>query len=347
MAKETTPSFIVELRLGTSSKDETYLEKGLNAGRMLFNACLGEALSRLDLMRESKAYRGTLAMSKGAERTQAFKDLRAKYRFKDSALQSFALQCKNSAPQIGQFLDAHTTEKVASRAFAACDRHALGKIGRPRFKGSGQFHSLASKTNAAGIRYRDGWLLWRGIEVECSVDLTDEVVAYGLSCRIKYCRIVRRQVRGKAKYYGQLIVEGAPCQKEKNTAGKEVVGIDIGPSTLAYVGETQAELKQFCAELKPLENDIRLLQRAMDRSRRASNPGNYKHDGTVRPGAKKWFCSKSYNALRGEFAEVHRRKAAYRKSLHGNLQNEVLRVGNNLRVEKNRYNLFQKNFGEG
>jgi len=345
MAKDTTPSFIVELRLGTSSKDGTYIEKGFNAGRILFNACLGEALRRLDLMRESKAYRATLAMSKGAERTQAFKDLRSKYDFKDSAIQSFAIQCKNSAPQIGQFLDAHTAQKIATRAFHACDQHAFGKIGRPRFKGIGQFHSLESKTNAAGIRYRDGWLMWGGVAVQCIIDREDEVISHGLSCRIKYCRMVRRRIKDKAKYYAQLIVEGTPFVKKKNKPGKEVVGVDVGPSTIAYVGETKAELVQFCAELGPIEQEIRVLQREMDRSRRASNAGNYKYDGTVKQGAKEWLYSKTYEALRAELAELHRRKAGYRKSLHGKLQNTILRLGSHLRIEKNSYKSFQKNFG--
>ena len=345
MAKDTTPSFIVELCLRTFSKDEKYMEKGLNAGRMLFNACLGEALSRLDLMRDSKAYRATLAMPKGAGRTRAFKGLREKYAFKDSAIQSFAIQCKNAAPQIGDFLDAHTAQKAATRAFRACDGHLLGKSGRPRFKGVGQFHSLESKSNAAGIRYRDGWLLWRGLEVQCIIDPEDELIAHGLSCRIKYCRIVRRRIRGQAKYYAQLICEGMPYEKPKNRRGKEVVGIDIGPSTLAYVGETKAELVQFCAELEPMEREIRLLQRAMERSRRACNPGNYTHEGTVKPGAKKWVYSKTYKALRVKLAELHRRRAAYRRSLHGKLQNTILRAGSHLRIEKNSYQSFQKNYG--
>jgi len=42
---------------------------------------------------------------------------------------------------------------------------------------------------------------------------------------------------------------------------------------------------------------------------------------------------------------LHRRKAAYRKSLHGKLQNEILHIGNQLRIEKNSYKSFQKNYG--
>ena len=129
MAKDTTPSFIVELRLNTSYRDRIEIDKALDAGRTLFNACLGEALKRIDLMRESKAYRRTVAMPRSEERAKAFSDLRKLYRFSDYEIQSFAIQCKNSAPQIARFLDTHTAQKVATRAYNACNSTLSAKGG--------------------------------------------------------------------------------------------------------------------------------------------------------------------------------------------------------------------------
>jgi hypothetical protein len=51
MKKETTPSFVVELRLRTFLEGERTIDNSLNAGRMVFNACLGETLRRLDPLR--------------------------------------------------------------------------------------------------------------------------------------------------------------------------------------------------------------------------------------------------------------------------------------------------------
>jgi|GEM_PF-5344066 len=99
LLEDTTPSCTVELRLKTSHTDEMAIDKSFNAGRMLFNACLSEALKRLDLLRQSKAYRKAVAMPKGAEPTEAFKEFGRKQGFKDnSAIQSFAIKCKNAAP---------------------------------------------------------------------------------------------------------------------------------------------------------------------------------------------------------------------------------------------------------
>ena len=56
MSKANTPSFILELPLNTDDCDEAELKTRFEAGRQIYNACLGEAKRRLTLMRESKAY---------------------------------------------------------------------------------------------------------------------------------------------------------------------------------------------------------------------------------------------------------------------------------------------------
>ena len=339
------PSFVVPLRLKTSTGNDRALEVSFDAGRMLYNACLAESLRRLALMREPKGYRKCLKMPKRKDRTVGFSRIRKQYGFSEYDLHRFAVATKNAC-HIGDHLDTHTCQKIATRGYLAVNRYGLGKSGRPRFKGEGQFDSLESKCNAAGIRYRDGFVMWRGMEIQCVIDPCDGVVAHGLSRRVKYCRIVRRRVNGRLRYYAQLVVEGLPCQKPKNNPGSEVVGIDIGPSTVAYVGETKAGLKQFCGELEPLGRQMRLLQQAMDRSRRATNPGNYNDDGTIKKGRRKWTNSDAYLRLRDEVMELQRRRAEYRRSLHGELANELLRVGNQLRIEKNSYKSFQRNYGK-
>jgi len=44
----TTPSFVVELPLVVDSKQESELNSKFQAGRKLYNACLNEALVRMD-----------------------------------------------------------------------------------------------------------------------------------------------------------------------------------------------------------------------------------------------------------------------------------------------------------
>jgi hypothetical protein len=57
----------------------------------------------------------------------------------------------------------------------------------------------------------------------------------------------------------QLILEGTPYQKTKHTVGSEVIGLDLGPSTLAIVPrQGQARLLPLCEELRP---DVRKKRR--------------------------------------------------------------------------------------
>jgi hypothetical protein len=124
------------------------------------------------------------------------------------------------------------------------------------------------------------------------------------------------------------------------------VGLDIGPSTIAIVSERSATLERFCAELEPQQKQIRKLQRKLDRQRRAGNPDNYKADGTVKQGAKEWHFSQRYVYTRAQLAELHRKQAAQRKSLHGRMVNRILSQGNVIKLEKLSYRAFQKMYGK-
>ena len=54
--KPKTPSFIHEFQLVATPKDNRMLDVRLEAGRYLYNACLGEAMKRLAAMRRSKKW---------------------------------------------------------------------------------------------------------------------------------------------------------------------------------------------------------------------------------------------------------------------------------------------------
>jgi len=135
---------------------------------------------------------------------------------------------------------------------------------------------------------------------------------------------VRRQVRGQNLFYVQLINEGKPFQKPKHQMREGVVGLDIGTSTVAIVGNEHAELKPFCDELANKDREIRRLQRKMERQRRANHPDNFepnfvdakgrKKKGTVKTGAKRWKHSKTYLKTRQRKAEIERHLTAHRKS---------------------------------
>mgnify|MGYP001582572888 CR=1 FL=1 len=253
--------------LETSAHDEAFLNTRFEAARQLYNACLSEAKRRLELLHQSKEFQSARKIPKtvkGKERTEAFKKLNSTFSFSEYDLHAYATKIRNS--WIGNHLDSTTAQKIATRAFKAVQRIAFRQAKRVRFKGKKQFKSVEGKTNKTGIRYIEetGHVEWKGLRLKCIIDVNDEVVIHGLSHRVKYCRIIKRifnvlsvlqpipkvmqngQKNGKVRFFVQLVLEGKPFIKEKNKASDKVVGIDIGPSTIAYVADENAFLERFC-----------------------------------------------------------------------------------------------------
>jgi hypothetical protein len=87
----------------------------------------------------------------------------------------------------------------------------------------------------------------------------------------------------------------------------------------------------------------------MERQRRANNPDNYDKKGRVRKAGKhrlKWQESKRYKATRRQHANAERKLAAHRKSLHGKLAHDLLKVGTHLQIEKTSFFGWQKQYGK-
>lgn len=338
-----TDSFILDLPLRVSPSQEKRLLARLEAGRQVYNACLGESLKRLALLRQSKAYQAALKTEKGEARTQAFRAADAAAGFREYDLHAYAAQFNRA--WTGEHLDSNTIQKLATRAFQAVRQYAFGKHGRPRFKGPNQLDTLEGKSNAAGMRWRADRVEWLGLELAAEIDPDDALIAHGLASPVKYVRLARRKLGGRNRFYVQLVCAGRPYRKPRHALGQGVVGLDLGPSTIAAVSAREAFLEPFCAELEPRARQIRRLRRRIDRQRRAGNPQSYNPDGTPKPGRGFWRRSGRQRRAEALVAELERRQAAQRKSLHGRLVHRVLAMGNEIKLEKVSYKAWQRRFG--
>lgn len=340
---EPTPSFICELPLRADPAAVHALNVRLETARQVYNACLGEALKRARLLRERRACGKARRLPKGEDRTAAFRAVRRSVEFTDAALQRYAVRLRQQA--FRDRLDVHVAQKLASRAFAAVNAWLLGKRGRPRFKGYRQLDTVEGKSNHAGIRWRDGAVEWKGLALPAVIDRCDPVIAHALGCRVMYARLVRRKMGRRDRFYVQLICGGTPYRKPKHKIGDGEVGVDIGPSTIAAVGDSEALLLPFCEAVVRKHRTIRTLQRKLDRQRRANNPENYLPDGRVKPGPKRWAKSNRQRRTEDELADLFRREAARRKTLHGELANRVLAMGRVIKLEKLFYRALQRQYG--
>lgn len=352
MGREKTPSFVCEYPLVLSGDDERVLGVRLDCARQVYNAVLGECLKRLALLRQSKAVQAARTlprrtMEERKARAAAFRALDERFGLREYDLHGWAAQFGQS--WLGQHLDANTIQTVASRAWGAVREYQFGKRGRPRFKGKGQLLSVEGKTNKQGIRWREGRVLWGPLSLAARLpDLAkDEVAAHALASRIKYVRLVRRVLNGTPRFFVQLVCAGKPYRKaKKHPIGTGVVGIDPGPRTFGLAGADWGAQVDLAAPFAGEKREQRRLQRRQDRQRRANNPDNYLPDGQVRPGPKRWRISQNQRETERKLAEAKRREAAHRKTLHGQLAKAVLRLGNDIRIERNSYRAFQKSYGK-
>ncbi len=249
MKKSKTPTFLLQLPLAVTPGRAKPLGAHFEAARQLYNALLGEALGRLHRMRADPAWQEARAIPRSLkqERAAAFSQLRQEYGFSEYALHDFAKRA--NCTWIADHIDAVTAQTLATRAYQAANRVCLGKARKVRFKSKGRgLDSIEGKRNNTGLRFvlqppeegNQGWLVWGKDRIPALIDWNDPVVKYGLDHRVKYTRLVRRKASSpKAqgadcqgyRYYVQLVLEGMPYQKKKNTPGQDVIGLDLGPSS--------------------------------------------------------------------------------------------------------------------
>jgi putative transposase len=220
--RKKTPSFIAEFPLQTTPADEQALAIRLEAARHLYNACLGESLRRLDLMRQSKDWQRARALKKGEARTKLFQQTAVRFEFFASSLQKYTERCRDRC-WIGEHLGSHDTQTTSLRAFRAVEQYAFGKRGRPRFKGRNRLHSIEGKQNTV-IQFRsepEAAIYWNGLVLPLCLDPKDKRgwQEQTLACRTKYVRVLRREIQGRTRWFAQLVQEGrAPRIREVRKA---------------------------------------------------------------------------------------------------------------------------------
>ncbi len=315
-----TPTFLLELPLSVDPGQAKRLRAHFEAARCLYNTLLGEALIRLRMMRRDSQWQAARAMPRThkQERNAAFARLRHTYGFSDYALQAFAKQANGS--WMAEHLDMVTAQTLATRAYRAVNRVCLGQARRVRFKSRGRgLDSLEGKRNDTGLRFvlqppaegNTGWFFWGKLCLTALIDWSDPVVHYGLTQRIKYVRLLRRKAsssRAKGadsqgyRYFVQLAVEGKPYQKPKHTAGTDVIGLDLGPATIAIVPRAgEAQLAVFCAELAPDLGKKRRLERKLAAHRKSLH-GRLAHE-IVRQGNTIHLENVSYKAWQKQYGK--------------------------------------------
>ena len=331
-------TYTLTFRLKTEKWQEDKLNKRLEIGRNIYNACLREILKRYNTMINSEEYKQIQQMAKGKERNKLFNKLNSKYGISEYSLHDYV---KPMQHHFKENIDAFTAQKIATRAYNAFAKYMYHEADKVYFKKYGELNSLEGKSNKTGIRFKDKCLIWNGLIIPVIIKKNDIYAHEALQNKIKYCRIKREMIKGKYHYYIQLVLDSVPPLKinketgeikNQTTYGK--VGIDIGTQTVAISSNYDVKLLELAPEVVNIDKEIKRIQRYMDRSRRLINPNKYNDDGTINTQNKnKWIYSNRYLKAKNRYKELYRKQKEIRRQSHNNLANFILSLGNEFYVE--------------
>jgi hypothetical protein len=339
MGKATSSSYSITFHLITETYQKHSLDKRFEIARQIYNACLAEGLKRIKKLKQDQLYQVTVQQSKSAERNQQLRELRLQYGCSEYSMHTFVQPMQH---HFKVNIDSHTAQKIATRAWKAIEKMEYGQANKVYFKKKGSWNSLEGKTNQAGIRYKEGRLQWNGLSIPVHIRKNDEYAHVALQDRVKFCRIRRSVIRGKMKYVLQLILEGTPPQKRnkengeaRHPIGTGIVGLDIGTQTIAICSQSEVKLLELAPNINRIDHEKRNIQRRLDRQRRANNPHKYHENGTINGGNReRWVYSKRAVKTRQQLMEMERKLRVKRKQAHEQLANQILALGDEIKVEQ-------------
>jgi hypothetical protein len=338
-------NFIVQFPLRTEKFQEDILDKRFEIGRKIYNSLVTVTQKRYKEMIKTKKYRSLMISLTGNKKAdkgiwKQINEIRRQYGMSEY---SFHEDVKRMQKHFKDNIDAFTAQKIASTLWKAYDKFFYGNGKAIHCKKYDTLNSLEGKSNKTGIRFKDDTILWNGLKIPVIIDYDNYYEYQALQCDISYCKIIRKYIRNKYKYYVQIVFKGNPPVKVdtetgeiKHYLGQGDVGLDIGTSTIAISSKTDVKILELADRVQNIENEKRILLRKMDRSRRVTNLNNYNSDGTIKKqGDKKvtWNKSNHYIKYQNELKELYRKQADVRKYQHECLANQIISLGDNIYVE--------------
>ena len=298
-------SFVMEFELIAGSQEINFLEKRFNTGSNIYNLCLEHCLKQLNKLKRDKEYR------KSAKVPREF---------------------------IGNIINSAIVQNIASTAFDAVKKIQYRKAKKVNFKRKGEI-SLEGKSNKTGFVFDIRTMkLKLGKKLFCNLKTIDERQRNCFKNRIKFCRILKRYIRGKKRYFLQIVFEGMP--ETDFQIGKGEVGLDIGTSTVAVSSNNEVKLLKL-SETEQETRKIRILQRSLERKRRMTNPDNYDENGKIKKKRKEWKLSKNYFKELNKLKEIYRKKRVKDNQYKNILVKFILSQGDIVKTEKTSVNSWK------
>lgn len=350
-------NFVVQFPLVVEKWQMDILNKRFEIARKIYNSLVKISLNRYKEMIKTKRYRKLISNIQKDKDGKTLKNKNNKDIFSkinqiriDSKLSEFHFHAdvKKFQKYYKKNIDSTIVQKLGTHLWKAYEKLFFGNGKEIHFKKYDSLNCLEGKSNKAGIRFKDNNIEWIGLKMPVVIDFNNLYEIEAIKNDISYCKILRKFIRGKYKFYVQIVFKGTPPIKiDKNTGeikrkiGKGDVGIDIGTSTVAYCSENTLKILELADKVRDMSAEKRRILRKMDRSKRMTNPNNFKIDGTLKTGVKFHFSNR-YIKLKDKLKEIFRKEADIRKYQHECLANKIISLGDKIYVENMNFQGLQK-----
>lgn len=367
MSKESKRYFSVEFPLICDIRLTNELNKRMEICRRLYNQCVKITTSRYNemvktrkfrelwdaLVTEKKRKEEEKISKKTDEEKRIYSELNKMY--KDNGFTEFGMQdvtrlqlnkMQSGLPLKSKNIDTGVAQSIGQDLWTAWQKKLFSDGEKVYFKKYGSQKTARGKNNRTGIIFKRNFesaswegkkdaLTWFGLEIPVKIDWDNPYEAMAFENRIVYNTIVKKVIRGKDRFFLQILFEGVPYEKVdsqtgefKHPCGEGVVAISVTPEKAVIASDDGIKIHDLAPSVDAIEEKMADINRKLDKSRRATNPERYNEDGTINTSVKGgWYKSNRYIKLENKYRELSRKNAYVRKLDHFVLANEIISKG--------------------
>lgn len=367
MKRTSTPSFVATFGLRYEPWQRDKLDKLFQADNYIYNALVKDCKKAMAQLERTRAWRRNKAgiasifavMDKDNPSREHRESLKALYAQRQDMLAQYGLgeyafhtRVQKYRKHHKKLVNTHIAQTTATAVWRKFEAYLFGNGEEITCRSWQNNRSIEGKNNTNAIIYHKGVLRVCGMKIPVNPP-NNTYEQECLTHRVKYCRLVRIPWNADDWLYQvQLVLEDEPPVKIDPKTGEMIhaigrgrAGIDIGTQTVAFVSHDFVALEELADKANMRYRELQLIERAMDRSRRGTNPEFFNPDGTVIPADKlppellkpnrkrRWVRSEHYNELARKKRYLYAKLVRLRRCQHNAMANRYLTHGDEFYIE--------------
>lgn len=372
---EDSTCFVVTLPLVVDLHQRKKLEDTFYLCKKLYNAAVANYKDRYRLLLADPQFKLLMDVEKGVKRDyKAIKQLVRQHGFlsdkpqgttSTDSVYGHMIQCATQAgwrdsmtPRVPGAMLRKVYDQVTVAASKFINFIITKKYGYTPFKGDPGFprfmrrrdslRSVSGRENAGialdkkTMTVKVGNLLKPRVVLKVDTKKLDPYMVESLENEVRYCRVLKDVVKGRVHYRLQVTLAGlSPVQKFIDTVPGALVGLDMGPRTVAWVSDEDHGFVLIPAGIDQKTRKLRVVQRKISKSFLINNKHCLTTGGAWIKGSKTVPMSKRCLKLKKIHAETWRRLAEQRKNITNILAKQIVAKGNVVKSEDITYKSWQ------